>query len=138
MKNGLLKRFLPPIIALAGGILFIVLGCVGISQAKNFPEVEATVVSVEENTSIDTDGTTTTDVEVVVSYTVDGVSYEELLSDAPSKLKENDKITVRYNPEKPSSVTATTKKAGIFRIVFGAFFTVVGLALFAKILIKGQ
>ena len=137
MKNRIVKLIVS-VVAVAGGILFIVLGCVGISQVKNFPEVEATVTSVEIDTTIDEDGTTTETSTVYVSYTVDGKEYNEVLDDSSSNMKEGDIVTVRYNPEKPNKVTATTKTAGFVRIAFGAVITLAGIVAVLRLLISGR
>ena len=137
MKNRIVK-LIATIIAVLGGIMFIVLGCVGISQVKNFPEVEATVTAVEIESTVDTDGTTTETATVHVSYTVDGTEYNEVLDDSKSDMKEGDVITVRYNPEKPNKVTATTKTAGFVRIAFGTVIAIAGLAALIKHLVTGS
>lgn len=137
MKNRVAK-LIASVVAILGGILFIVLGCVGISQVKNFPEVEATVTSVEIETTIDEDGATSETATVYVSYTVDGTEYNEILDDSNSDMKEGDKLTVRYNPEKPNKVTATTKTAGFVRIAFGAVILLAGLASAVLLFIRGR
>ena len=137
MKNRVAK-LIASVVAVLGGILFIVLGCVGISQVKNFPEIEATVTSVETESTVDEDGTTTETSTVYVAYTVDGTEYNEVLDDSNSDMKEGDKVTVHYNPEKPNKVTATTKTAGFVRIAFGAVILLAGLASLALLIIKGR
>jgi hypothetical protein len=137
MKNRIVK-LIASVIAVLGGILFVVLGCVGISQVKNFPEIEATVTQVEIDTTTDSDGTTSETETVYVSYTVDGTEYNEILDDSSSNMKEGDKITVRYNPEKPNKVTATTKTAGFVRIAFGIVITLAGIASLALLIIRGR
>ena len=137
MKNRIVKLIVS-IVAVAGGILFIVLGCVGISQVKNFPEVEATVTQVEIDTTTDADGNTSETATVHVSYTVDGTEYNEILDDSSSDMREGDVITVRYNPEKPNKVTATTKTAGFVRIAFGIVIALAGVAALVKLIIIGS
>ncbi len=136
--NNRLVKIAVSVIAVLGGILFIVLGFVGISQAKNFPEVDAVVTSVERESTVDSDGTTSETVTVFVEYTVDGKEYNEKLDDANSNVKEGDRISVRYNPEKPDKVTATTKTAGIVRIVFGIVIALAGIASLVLLIIRGR
>ena len=136
--NNRLVKLIASVIAILGGILFIVMGFVGISQVKNYPEVDAIVTSVERDSTIDADGTTTENITVYVSYTVDGKEYNEQLDDTNGDVKEGDQITVRYNPEKPDKVTATTKTAGIVRIVFGIVITLAGLASLVLFLTRGR
>jgi len=137
MKNRIVK-LIGSVVAILGGILFVVMGFVGISQVNNYPEVEAIVTSVETESTIDTDGTTTETTTVYVSYTVDGKEYNEQLDDSNSNAKEGDRITVRYNPEKPEKVTATTKTAGFVRIAFGIFIFLAGFASLALFIVKGR
>ena len=126
------------VVAVLGGILFIILGCKGIAQVKNFPEVEATVTLVEIDTTTDADGSETETATVHVSYTVDGTEYNEILSDSNSKMQEGDRITVRTNPEKPNEVTATTKTAGFVRIAFGIVIALAGVVSLALLIIRGR
>ena len=136
--NNRITKLIVSVVAILGGILFIVLGFVGISQVKNFPEIEATVTSVETESTVDTDGTTTETTTVYVKYVVDGEEYNEQLDDASSNVKEGDQITVRYNPEKPNKVTATTKTAGFVRIAFGIVISLAGLVSLARFIIRGR
>ncbi len=136
--NNRLVKLIASVIAILGGILFIVMGFVGISQVKNYPEVDAIVTSVERDSTIDADGTTTENITVYVSYTVDGKEYNEQIDDTNGNVKEGDQITVRYNPEKPDKVTATTKTAGIVRIVFGIVISLAGLASLVLFLTRGR
>ena len=136
--NNRLVKLIGCVIAILGGILFIVMGFVGISQVKNYPEVKAIVTSVERDSTIDTDGTTNETVTVYVTYTVDGKEYNEQLDDANDNVKEGDKITVRYNPEKPEKVTATTKTAGFVRIAFGIVISLAGLVSLVLFIVKGR
>ena len=136
--NNRLGKLIVSLIAIAGGILFIVLGVADFSHVKNYPEIEVTVTQIERDETVDTDGTTTEETTVHVSYTVDGKEYNEILDDAPDNLKEGDKLTVRYNPEKPEKVTAASKKSGIMRIALGALFAIVGLGMIVKSVIRGK
>ncbi len=132
-----MKRFIVPLAALVMGIVFIVMGCISLSQVKNFPAIEAVVTGVEREYITDGDGTRE-EVTVRVKYNVDGTDYEEILQNNSATLNEGDKITVRYNPEKPSFVTGATKSSSMIPIGFGALFTLIGLVLFAKSIIRGR
>ncbi len=132
-----MKRFVLPLAALVMGIILIVMGCISMSQVKNFPEIEAVVTNVEREYFTDEDGTRE-EITVRVKYTINGVDFEEVLQNNTADLHEGDEITVRYNPEKPSFVTGATKSSSMIPIGFGALFTLIGLVLFAKSIIRGR
>ncbi len=134
----MLKKLLPLIIILAFGIIMISIGGVNISQANKFPEVSAVVTKVDVDVSYDADGTRTENETVFVEYTVDNQKYDEELNYAPTGLTENDKITVRYNPEKPQYVTGATSKSGVVKIIIGAVVIVAGLGLAVIRRLRGQ
>ncbi len=129
----LLKKWIVPVGFFLGGVLFIVLGCIGISQVKRFPQTDATVTSVRRETTYDAEGATET-VTVRVSYTVDGTKYDEELQDASGSLKEGETVRVCYDPEKPSYVTAASVTGGLVRLGVGALFAVIGVAVAWKTL----
>ena len=130
---GLLKKWIVPVGFFLGGVLFIVLGCIGISQVKHFPQTDATVISVVRETTYDAEGATET-VTVRVSYTVDDTKYDEELQDAGGSLKEGETVRVCYDPEKPSYVTAASMTGSLVRLGIGALFAVIGVAVSLKTL----
>lgn len=132
-----LKKFLGPIILLVAGIVFVVLGSVSLKQVKTFPQVQAVVTNVETRI-VETEDGTDKDITAYVKYTIDGVEYNEILQNAPGNISENDEITVRYNPEKPTYVTGATKGSGTIQIAIGAVAAVAGLAALAVTFIKGR
>ena len=80
----MLRRIVSVLIPVAFGIIIIVIGCVNVSQVKNFPEVNAVVTKIDIDYSTDADGDTTEDETVFVEYTVDDKTYNEELNYAPS------------------------------------------------------
>ena len=134
----MLRRFIAPLIALAIGIVLIVLGFVKLSQAKNFPEIEVTVTRVDIQYVTDDDGATREESTVYVAYTVDGKEYNEILNDSPNDVSQGEKLTVRYNPEKPEYVTGITKGGGILSIVFGIVVALLGIGIFVISAIRGR
>ena len=137
--NNILKKFVLPLFALVIGIVFVVMGFVDIKQSKSFPEIDVTVTRVEKEISYDADNTMTEETTVYVSYTVDGEEYEEIiLNNASGSLKEGDKLTVHYNPEKPEYVTAATTTSAIVKIALGAVAALAGVIIGLLAIIKGK
>ncbi|MBQ9885452.1 MAG: DUF3592 domain-containing protein [Lachnospiraceae bacterium] len=116
------------------GIVIIVMGFKSMSEVKNFPEIEATVVNVEKTVVEDSDGSTRTDVEAEVTYTINGTEYTEMLNSAPTDIHNGDKITVRYNPDKPEYVTAATKGGSIIAVVAGGVCILLSLFMAIRML----
>ena len=99
--NYKLRKLLISLAVLISGIVVIAFGVADMSHIKSFPQTEVTVTKVEITESLDSDGTTTESTDVYVTYTVEGKQYNGLLSDAPDNVKEGDRLSARYNPEKP-------------------------------------
>ncbi|MBQ5995051.1 MAG: DUF3592 domain-containing protein [Clostridia bacterium] len=131
-----IQKIIASLVFLAGGIIFIVLGFTGMSQAKNFPEIQAKVSKIEVEEFLDENGDNRSDITVYVSYNVDGKEYNEILQDAQGELKEGDTITARYNPEKPNYITVTTVKSGAVRLAIGGVLAVAGLGGCAVAIIR--
>jgi len=130
-------RFGAPLVMIVISVILFVVGFGDIAHVKTYPEVTATVTSVETEISTDADGDRTEETTVYVSYTVDGKEYNETLSNAPGEIKEGDVIAARYNPEKPERITAATKKTGIVKICIGAGVLLLGLFILLKTLVTG-
>ena len=103
------------------GIVLIVFGAIMFiinKDNQNYIKTEAVVSKTElvEESYIDQNGDTVeATYKVYVKYTVDGKKYDEELGEL-SGYKENQKITIYYNPEDPSKITQT--KSLILPIVF--------------------
>lgn len=103
------------------GIILIVFGIVVFiinSNNKNYIQVDAIVSKTElvEEEHIDEDGNSVdATYNVYVKYTVNGTEYEEELGEL-SGYKENEKITIYYNPDNPKQITQT--KSMILPIIF--------------------
>ena len=129
-------QFIVPLIALLGGLVFVAMGVTSIYEVRNYPTVEALVIHIETDNSIDEDGNASETKSFFVSYDIDGHIYMEELQDASYKLKEGDTIIARYNPEKPTYITGISIKSGIFRIIFGSVFVIVGLVSMISVRIR--
>ena len=115
-----------PFIALAGGILFIVLGFMNLKQMKTFVEVPAVVSRIEITDTYDPDTGSGQDVTIYVQYRVAGQAYEEPLSFTRTNLKEGDEITVRYNPNNPKEVSGASKGGAALYFAIGGLFALAG------------
>ncbi len=123
MKS-IIARFIIPIVLIVGGILFI---CIGFNQSKNvdtFREVKATITNIDVQYGV---GEETNQYTVLVKYSVNGKQYEEPIDNYKSSYKVGDEITVKYNPENPKEVTATTKGALVLYIAVGVIAAIAGV-----------
>ena len=128
----MLKKVLPVVVLIAGGILFLVLGIGSIREIRSFPETEAVVSRVERDLITDDEGGQSENVTVYVQYRIDGKDYEELLQSAKGSVSEGDRITVHYNPDKPEYVTGATKGSSMLAILAGAACLIGGILLGIK------
>ena len=136
MKNAIVK-ILVPIILLAGGILFLVLGFNAFKEIKTFTKIPATVTEVEvEYVPGDDPGTQTENRTVHVSYTYEGRDYNSVLQYASGKLEKGDQVTVLCNPNKPEYVSGATKSAGIVMLCAGAVLIIASIISFFALLFR--
>lgn len=121
------------------GILLTTLSVIGImTPQKEFTPTEAEIVRIDERTV----GQDDPEYTVIVSYTVDGVTYESELGAYESGWKVGQKIECEYDPDDPANVRKDdgaivpyiVGAAGIFGIVFGAFQLIRSLRTPAKAL----
>ena len=100
-------RFLIPVGLVL--IVFSIFVFIGVDKTKNYPETEATVCEVKliEEAYDDPDGTHhEATYTVFVDYTVDGKVYGHVeYGDFQAGYKTGDKVTIRYNPDKPEEIT---------------------------------
>lgn len=138
MKNPVIRKFIVSFVMLLGGIAFIVFGCISFKEVKTFPEVSAVVTKVETEWVDNGEDGTKESKTAYVKYTVDGVEYNEILQNSPGDIEENTTITVRYNPEKPSYVTGSTKTSGTVQMALGIVLCVASVATAVVTVIKGR
>ena len=110
--------------AIALGLIALAVGIYGtFFQTRGFEKTTATIVSIKEIESADTD---TTEREVTVEYTVDGTIYTEVLDfDSPS-YKAGKAVTILYNPNDPSSIHGG-QGFSIYLIVIGVVLLAVAI-----------
>ena len=107
MRESSVARFLIPvgITLIAFGIVIFVIN----TKNQNYIKVDATIIDVQEEEEIVTDGDgkhTTTVYNVTLKYTVDGKSYTNTL-DNVGKYNVGDKMEIYYNPSDPNQITQT-------------------------------
>ena len=122
-----------------GGIVFVVMGFGNLNEVKNFTPVDVVVTDIEEETTVDSDGASSTTRTFYVDYTVEGQSYQHvILQYANGEPKIGDTVTARYDPDDPSYVTGATTTSGIVRIGFGALIMIAAVLGGIKTLIRGN
>lgn len=133
MKNKFFT-YIVPVILLLGGILFVALGVINLNQVKNYPQVDAVVTHLEQETEVGADNGDINET-ITVLYIVDGKEYQEVLQfHEVGKYQVGDTVTVRYDPENPNYVTAGNTKTSVIYIALGAVFALGGLAMLIKFL----
>lgn len=124
-ESGTARFFIPlGIILIVFGIVMFIIN----NNNRNYIKIEAIVSKTElvEDAHYDANDTyVEATYNVYVKYTVDGKEYNEELGEF-SNYKENDKITIYYNPDDPKQITQT--KSIILPIVFivGGCISLVG------------
>ena len=117
-ENARRKNLLIAVCLLLGGVLFLTMGLKDYRAVVKNPEVSAVVTLIETTPNADPDAP---DVKnVYVRYTVEGVTYEEILQSAPGDLAEGQTVTAHYDPYRPENVTGATKRGALIAGGFGA------------------
>ena len=125
-------RFFIPI-----GLILIIFGIVVFiinNKNQNYIQVDAVVSKTElvEEAHTDEEGNTVdATYKVYVKYTVNDTEYEEELGEI-SGYKENDKITIYYNPDNPKQITQTKSYILPIIIIIGGCVSLVGGIISAK------
>ena len=101
------------------GLAFIVFGVIGVHQADAFTPTKGVIKSIELIHQA-TDSNDNDVYEVMVEYTVDGVTYTSDLGNKQNDYTVGKEIDIIYNPEHPESITQPGKLVPIISIVVGA------------------
>lgn len=107
LRESSVARFLIPtgLILIIAGIIFFIAS----SKNQNYIKIEAIVTKTEilEDAHTDADGNhVDATYKAYIKYTVDEKEYENTLENV-SKFKEEEKITIYYNPDDPTKITQT-------------------------------
>lgn len=138
MRNNHLKKLIAVLLLIVGGVVFIIFGSVSVKQMKTYTEVPAVVSRIEREWVPDGEGGDTEQINIFVTYTVDGKEYTEQLQNTSTKLKQGENITVLYNPEDPTEVSGASKGGVALQIGFGCLLVLGGLGTLASLVIKGR
>ena len=132
MKNKeALKTYLFPAILLLGGLLFLVSGFVKLTQINSFPQTNAMITQIEWEPGA---GEESDKYTVFVRYSVGGTTYETQLDNYKNSYREGQTITIRYNPEKPETITALNTPTAIFIAAFGGLLFAAGVGTLVRTL----
>ncbi len=136
--NNRMKKLLAVLILLVGGVVFIVFGATSMKEMREFRQTPAVVSHIEREWTPNGDGTDTEEIKIFVTYTVDGQEYTEELQNTKTSYKEGDKITVLYNPEKPTYVSGATKGIAAIQFVAGGVLVLAAIGTLAMLIIRGR
>ena len=116
------------LIAVIGGIMFLVLGAIRSVSLLSYKPVEATVISYEEEYNTVED---TLEPTAIVEYEVDGKKYEAELDDYTQKYYVGKTVNIKYNPKDPQKIIPATFTIPLIQVGFGLlclFGGIVGMA----------
>ena len=129
--NAAWKTNLVVAVLLLGGLLFLVSGLIKFSQINNYPQTNAMITQIEWEPGA---GEESDKYTVYVRYSVGGTTYDQQLDNYKSSYREGQTITIRYNPEKPTTITAVGPVAATIITAFGGVVLAAGVAALAKVL----
>ena len=125
------KPYLISVLCLLAGLIFAGFGGYNLYARFAFVPTEAVVMDVWYVDSADPESAPT--VHAIVSYTVDGVDYEEELQNFSTKDARIGKvISVRYNPNNPKEVHGDKTIMPYVQVAFGGLFAIVGAITLAR------
>ena len=112
------------------GLTALILGIVFLVQQNTFTETKATVVGMRTEWSSGEDH----NLEYIytVKYEVDGVEYQGEITEGSEKYASNQIIDIKYNPEKPSTITQSGKGISIYCLILGPVLILLGGFVFIR------
>ena len=120
------------------GVFLLYTGVVNVIKQTKYEEVEATIISVRTYWKTDKeDGSVTLMAVPTYEYYVDGIRYEiesEVSTSANIAPAVGDKVTIKYNPEKPSEIMSASWIVIMFFVMGIAFFAM-GTIVFVRTLL---
>ncbi len=130
-NNGAWKTNLVVAVLLLGGLLFLVSGLIKFSQINNYPQTNAMITQIEWEPGA---GEESDKYTVYVRYSVGGTTYDQQLDNYKSSYREGQTITIRYNPDKPTTITAVGPVGATIITAFGGLLFAAGVVALAKVL----
>ncbi len=121
-------RVLSPFIALALGVVVIVVCAIQLGHHKTYLSAKATIESIEVDYGVGEDDSDT--YTVMVAYTVDGTTYHSELGEMKSGYHEGKEVDILYNPENPEKIIPAGKTGFIIGIVVGGVACLAGVGMF--------
>ena len=130
IPQGVISIFIT-VIVLGASVFNLSLGIGRIIKLNTgkYEETQAVITKIEESTSVDSEGMTTTDYTITVEYTVDGKRYVSQLGETPQKFHEGMELTVLYEIDNPLEVVLPGTTGAYIMIGIG----VVGLVAAALV-----
>ena len=130
IPQGVIAFFIT-VMVLGAGILNLSMGISRIVKLNTgkYEQTQAVITKIEESTSVDSEGMTTTDYTITVEYTVDGKRYVSQLGETPQKFHEGMELTVLYEIDNPLEVVLPGTTGAYIMIGIG----VVGLVAAALV-----
>ncbi len=117
--------------AILFGLIFIVVGAIGIHQDNTFLPAKGVIQSMER-TYVATDSNDTDTWEVMVAYTVDGRDYVSNVGSKKDDFTVGKEIDILYNPNNPEAIVLPGKTAWIIAIIAGVVVAVAASYLLVK------
>ena len=121
--NRFISRY-GPLIAVIGGLMFLVFGVIRSINLITYKPTEAVVIqfSEEYDTIDDTYKQTAT-----VEYEVDNVKYEAVLDDYTESYYVGKTVKIKYNPKYPSKIITSNIKLPLILVAFGSVCIIGGV-----------
>ncbi|MBR1759028.1 MAG: DUF3592 domain-containing protein [Lachnospiraceae bacterium] len=115
---------------MAVGLFFIVVGIIGVKNAKTFSPTKGVIQSIEVEEGIGEDDPDT--YTVMVEYTVDGKTYVSDLGENGKDYAVGKEIDILYNPNNPEVITKPGTMMPIIAIAVGLLAFVIPLVLMIR------
>lgn len=100
-----------------------------IKYIQTAEQTQAVINEIETYYTRSASGKRTSHHRVYVTYTVDGMTYQNVLSHYDITMKEGGEVTVYYEPGNPSQLASTSTAECIILAIFGLIFGGIGYAL---------
>ena len=131
----ILQKFAPLLVAVFG-IVFVVVGIIGLQQQKTFTKTSAVIESIEIHPAAGEDDTTT--YNVIVKYEVDGQELHSDLGTMQNGFAVGKTISILYDPNDPATVTTVGTTGPTIAIVAGGVCFLAGAFLSVRKFMIGR
>ena len=121
--NRFFNRF-GPLIAIIGGVMFLVFGTIRSINLFTYKPTQATVIKFEEEYNTIED---TIEQKATVEYEVDNVRYEAVLDDYTDKYYVGKIVKIKYDPKDPTKIITDRMTLPLILIGFGTVCIIGGI-----------